>query len=696
MSTAIGTRGADGLLQDAFLATILTGATRYRRAVGFFSSDVFRAAPDGFKRLLSRKASFDLVCSPILRPEDIKAIYEGIYNPEKYRNRSHEQVIDERVSDWHHTLLSWAIAQGIITIQVAVPERDPKGAIYHEKFGIVYSAERTLVFEGSANETYAAYVRNFERVLVNEAPDGFLVSRYEDEFDKLWFDSTPTLRVLPVHDAFREGLIRAGDEMASDTSTKISEVTSMDPTREVLRRPVGLALRPYQREAINAWLQADGCGVLALATGTGKTFTALSALCELYERVGPPLVIVVVAPFIHLADQWIQEAHKFGLRPIRCAEGRSRWERIAHNAIWNANKKHSKIVSLVATNATFSSQAFTSLLANLRVRTVIIGDEVHNLGAARIRAHLPERVQLRMGLSATPTRWMDEDGTEAIRTYFGSVVKEFTIRDAIKCDPPVLSPYTYHPVPVELDPDEVDDYIAISQSLARSLVDPDSSDLSDEVLALLLRRARLLGSARNKIPKLREVIHSFKESYFNLVYCGDGSVELEAAGVHETEGLDTERQITAVTRLLGRELSMGVASYTATTGATDRQRLLTDFRNRRLQALVCIRCLDEGIDIPEVRRAFILASGTNPRQFIQRRGRLLRKSDGKEKAEIYDFIVLPPEDELAKDAPGFILMRKLLERELSRVTEFARDALNGPQAREMMLPTLRQYQLLHV
>ena len=579
---------------------------------------------------------------------------------------------------------------------MAVPEHDSKGAIYHEKFGIVYSPNRTVVFEGSANETYAAYVRNFERVLLNETPDRFLLSRYEQEFDKLWSDSTPTLRVLPVHDAFREGLIRVGDEMASNTSSTVDAVTSIDHTREILSAPVGLTLRPYQREAINAWFEADGCGVLALATGTGKTFTALSALCALYERVGSPLVIIVVAPLLHLADQWIQEAHKFGLRPIRCAEGRSRWHRIAHNAIWNANQGHSKIVSLVATNATFSSEAFKSLLDNLRVRTVIIGDEVHNLGAARIRAHLPQRVRLRMGLSATPKRWMDEDGTEAIRNYFGSVVKEFTIRDAINSDPPVLSPYTYHPVLVELDPDEADDYLAISRNLARSLVDPDRSDLSDEVLALLLRRARLLASARNKIPKLREVIHRFKESYFNLVYCGDGSVELETAGLLESEGLETERQITAITRLLGHDLSMGVATYTATTSATDRQRLLADFRMRRLQALVCIRCLDEGIDIPEVRRAFILASGTNPRQFIQRRGRLLRRSDGKERAEIYDFIVLPPSEELAKNAPGFLLMRKLLERELSRVTEFTRDALNGPQAREMLLPTLRQYQLLHV
>jgi len=696
VSTAIGTRGAEGSLRDAFLARILTGATRYRRAVGFFSSDVFRAAPDGFKRLLSKRASFDLVCSPILRPPDIKAIAEGVYNPEQYRTKSHAQVINDGAPDWHRTFLSWAIARGVITIQVAVPEPDSKGAIYHEKFGIVYSPNRTVVFEGSANETYSAYVRNFERVLLDETPDGFLLARYEREFDKLWSNSTPTLRVLPVHDAFREGLVRAGEGTASNTSSMVEVVTSIDYTREVLIPPVGLDLRPYQREAINAWFEADGCGVLALATGTGKTFTALSALCDLYERVGPPLVIIIVAPLLHLADQWIQEAHKFGLRPIRCAEGRSRWHRVAYNAIWNSNHGHTKIVSLVATNATFSSEAFKSLLDNLRVRTVIIGDEVHNLGAARIRSHLPERVRLRMGLSATPKRWMDEDGTEAIRNYFGNVVTEFTIRDAITCDPPVLSPYTYHPVLVELDPDEAEEYLAISRNLARSLVDPDRSDLSDEVLALLLRRARLLGSARNKIPRLREVIHPFKESYFNLVYCGDGSVELETAGMLKSEGVETERQITAVTRLLGHDLSMGVATYTATTSATDRQRLLAGFRTRRLQALVCIRCLDEGIDIPEVRRAFILASGTNPRQFIQRRGRLLRRSDGKEKAEIYDFIVLPPGEVSAKDAPGFPLMRKLLDRELSRVTEFTRDALNGPQAREMLLPTLRQYQLLHV
>ena len=696
MSTVIATRGAGCVLRDAFLATVLSDATRYRRAVGFFSSDVFRVAPECFKGLLSRRASFDLVCSPILRPADIEAIADGVYNPERYMNKSRGQVVSERVADWPRTLLSWAIARSVITIQVAVPEHDPRGAIYHEKFGIIYGPNRTIVFEGSANESYAAYVRNFERVLLTEAPDGLVLSRYEREFDKLWSNSTPSLRVLSVHDAFSEGLIRAGEEMTNSTPTKVSAVKSFDQACEILRPPVNLTLRSYQREAINAWFEADGRGILALATGTGKTFTALSALCDLYERVGPPLVIIVVAPLLHLADQWIQEAHKFGLRPIRCAEGRVRWQRVAHNAVWNANHRHSKIMSIVVTNATFASEAFTSLLENLRVRTVIVGDEVHNLGAARLRTHLPKRVQLRMGLSATPERWMDADGTDAIKEYFGSVVKEFTIRDAITCDPPVLSPYTYHPVLVELDEDEADTYIAISRKLARSLVDPDTSDLSDEVLALLLRRARLLGSARNKIPKLRSIMQGFKDSYFNLVYCGDGSVELEAAGILESEGKGTERQINAVTRLLGQDLTMGVATYTATTGSADRQRLLKDFRMRRLQALICIRCLDEGIDIPEVRRAFILASGTNPRQFIQRRGRLLRQADGKEKAEIFDFIVLPPSEDSARDAPGFALMRRLLERELLRVSEFATDALNGPQAREVLLPFLRQHQLLHV
>ncbi len=139
---------------------------------------------------------------------------------------------------------------------------------------------------------------------------------------------------------------------------------------------------------------------------------------------------------------------------------------------------------------------------------------------------------------------------------------------------------------------------------------------------------------------------------------------------------------------------MAVARYVADTALTRRHLLRRRFAEGELQGLVAIRCLDEGVDVPETRRAFILASSTNPRQFIQRRGRILRRSAGKGFAEIYDFIVKPSEEEIDPASPIFPTARSLFRRELGRIWEFAGLAMNGPEALQTLLPLRNKLNLL--
>ncbi|QDT16782.1 DEAD/DEAH box helicase family protein [Alienimonas californiensis] len=604
--------------------------------------------------------------------------------------------------------MEWAIAAGCLQIRVATvvpPDGRVTGAffegIYHEKLGLLARKAFVEAFEGSANETAAAYTRNYERLLFH-AP-GVATSAVEEHFERLWENATPGVSVLPLHDAFRAGLMTARNEQPTVANSVSVEDASVGATAdsvppEILRRPARFALRDYQQAAIDGWFAARGVGIYAMATGTGKTFTALCTAEELYRRAGGPLAVVIVAPYLNLVSQWLKEGRRFGLDPLECSGSRHAWKPAADATVHQLNAGTRLLATFATTNATFSGDAFQDMLDSLKVRTLLIADEVHNLGARNLRAALPERVTLRLGLSATPSRWMDQEGTAAVNRYFGSAVADVSLGDALKMRPPVLTPYKYFPILIELDDDEREEYLLLTKQLARFMADPRDENLSETALGLLLKRARLLGSASGKLPALRTALEPHRKSRFNLIYCGDGRVEIESAVSSSSLRIgdgETVRQVKAAAAMAS-ELGMTASTYTAEVSANERADVMSAFEEGTIQALVAIRCLDEGVDVPAVRRAFILASSTNPRQFIQRRGRVLRRAEGKELAEIYDFVVVPPAEAADPDSPEYRPMRGLLEREFARVAEFADLALNGPQARATLLPTLEALGLSHL
>lgn len=699
-------RGTNARLLDGFLRLHLRKATVYRRAIGFFSTSVFAAAPDEFVDFFANGGVLEAICSPVFNIEDFAALRSGLYDPDR-KPLSFDNVLRERgTRTFGETLLQWGIATGRLHIRIAAMQRASHHAIYHEKIGLLLYRDGTqIAFEGSANESQPAYVANFERIVVYRSSVNSFPNRQvhaiSNDFEQLWSNQTPGINVVSLHEAFQKKLFQIRRESAQSILINPRESTPFDMSVpvEIIKRPPRLELRHYQDSAIDAWFDNGGCGIYAMATGAGKTITAMATVEKLYQRVGAPLVIIIVAPYLNLVDQWISEAKKFGLDPINCSGTSRDWTRLVDMALYLNQSLERPILSLATTNATFSLRPFQRVLSKIRVRTLLIADEVHNLGARHLRRCLPERIQLRLGLSATPERWMDEEGTASVKKYFGRIVFRYDLKDALHGDPPALCPYAYHPVLIELDEDEKEEYLQITAQLAKYMSDPRDENLSDVALALLLKRARLVACARQKLPALRNVIAPFKGTRYNLVYCGDGRVEVESASEEATRGVDEApvlRQVHAVTQILGRELGMNVSTYTAETHRESRQELLDEFQDGNKQALVAIRCLDEGVDIPEVRRAFILASSTNPRQFIQRRGRVLRRSEGKDRADIFDFVVVPPTDDLDLGSPDFRVLRSLVAREMARVVEFARLAINGPQATGILRPLLTKLKLLHL
>ncbi len=332
------------------------------------------------------------------------------------------------------------------------------------------------------------------------------------------------------------------------------------------------------------------------------------------------------------------------------------------------------------------------LIRTLSGNVIIIGDEVHNLGAEKIRKCLPENIPFRVGLSATPERWHDKEGTEELYRYFGSLIKPiYGIAEAIRDGH--LCRYYYYPHLIELTNVEAEEYHALSKRISSlssfMSVDDDSYGEDNVLKKLLIKRARLLGKCKNKLNKIRdlakELVEKNEESKFNLFYCGDGKIE-------------DERQIELVCKILGNEVGLNIDRFTAAENLKKRQQILGRFKEGSLDGLVAIKCLDEGVDIPDIKRAYILASSTNPRQFIQRRGRVLRtsKHDKNKIAEIHDFIVIPHDIEHIKqqDVEVFNVERRLLKRELERFSEFTKTAENGPAA-ELKLRNIKKiYNLL--
>lgn len=673
---------------DEFYIPVLSNSITYKRAVGFFSSSSLINISEGISKLIYNGGKIKLIVSPKMTEEDIEAIDRG------YKSR--KEVIEDNISrnfiepktkneKERYNYLAHLIANNQLDIKIAAPRSNKVMAMYHEKIGICEDALGNIVaFTGSLNESENSFVYNFESIDVfcswKGENDRERIELKNRNFDDMWKDNTDNLVVFDFPQALKKKILEYKKNDILDEASLVWEENKKEyipEDKNLPRNPEWLKLREYQHEAINAWKENDFVGLLNMATGTGKTLTALAAVSELVKcKYDDNILIIIVCPYTHLIEQWKEDIKEFNINPIVAYSHPKykNWKRDLTAVIRRLNLGVINSACVITTNATYKSEKFQEELEYAGENVLLLIDEAHNAGAEQFSKFLLKKFRYRLALSATPERHNDENGTSSILRYFRKEVFTFTLERAISEG--YLTKYFYYPQIIYLTEEEREKYLKISKQIAKFMDSNGKLKSGKTVEMLLIKRARIIAGAENKITKLKELIKDKTDSNYNLIYCG-------ATETKENESDNLSRQITAVTKLLGNEFNMKIAKFTSEESMEERKDIINKFSNGiDLQAIVAIKCLDEGVNIPAIRNAFILASTTNPREFIQRRGRVLRKYEGKEFAYIYDFITLPRSENEIYSATSKELKSdlSLIKKELIRVREFANLAENKHRA----------------
>lgn len=640
-----------------FYVRCLREAARYRRAVGYFRSTVFLVVGPAVIEFARRGGSIQLICSPDLDYEDVDHIAIGYAQRQSGLAGSLIAQFDALLADSRTAFAARTLATLIATgcLEIKLAERKDRRGIYHEKIGIFSDQLGNEVsFKGSTNETWSGWHRsgNFESIEVFCSWRGGLeakrVEKHSAHFDRLWSQHDPDIEVSPVPATVTEYIKRFA---AAKLDQLVTEGHQRWPQR---RSPL-----EHQANAIEAWKARGRRGIFEHATGSGKTFTAIVAIRE-HLAAGNPAIVLV--PSKLLLEQWAQELRDEipDAVMLLAGAGHDRW------------KGSSRVRSMTDPDPTLGPRIVLAMMPTASMdkfrsgvqqgeHLLVVADEVHQIGSPQNSKFLQVDAGARLGLSATPQRYGDPEGTSKIFAYFGPIVPPpITLADAVAAGR--LVPYEYHPHPIHLSATEAEEWVAqtkaIQQEIARQKADETGRrPLSERAKMMLIKRARIAKKATAKVRLAVDVLaKNYAPGQSWLVYCEDGG------------------QLTDVLIAL-RECGLSPIEYHSNM-AGDRDATMDWYRSYG-GILASIRCLDEGVDIPAVSHALILASSQNPRQFIQRRGRVLRQAPGKALAVIHDAIVVPVDAEDEKEQLG------LLRAELVRSVEFANHAVNRMAAAEL-------------
>lgn len=704
-----------------FFLDALLESTSFDLGLGYFSSSGFRALSIGFAYFIKRNGQMRIIINNILSPEDKNAIERGlISDPDELIEK---KIIDDIIkleqtlsgADRHFfNCISWLIATKKLEIIAIVPRNNSIG-IAHQKFGIFQDeAGDEIAFSGSVNFSSYAMFNNIETLSCYKSWTGEHNETVRQEyfktlFEKIWNGVSQVVKIIPIEKVKTslvkmfpisniQELIEAEqkliDEQVSSTlpvslNFKLAELRSrLQPEiKEKPDFPVGNRPRNYQLEAYENWVKSNYVGFFEMATGTGKTITALNCALELYKKEGKYQILILV-PTLPLADQWISEASSFGFSNIIVANSKSKnW---VETALREINKSFIEDFSycIISTYQTFNMDKFQSIINRLDSATIFIADEAHNLGTLRSQLNYPTKFTRRIGLSATPERHFDEQGTDALLSFFNAKEKPtFSLDMQEAIDKGFLCQYYYYPKIVKLTDSELEEYKTISRRLLKYF-NKKSGGFEDNpiVTSLLLRRKRIIQKAERKLDVLRgclnEILQSHKELKYTLVYVPEGKpTEFDQ---------DDERLINEYSSVIANEYHLTQHQFIGLT--KNRSDILQRFAAGKIAVLTAMKCLDEGVDVKRTEAAIFCASTSNPRQFIQRRGRILRIHPDKKYAYIYDMIVVPDVNDKYFDDTLW-MEKNILAGELKRVYEFASMAINKYQALKTLEEVANQYDI---
>ncbi len=671
---------ADPLAEEVLIPGFRT-ADKVDCMVGFFSSEVLASLAPGLATYIAGSENgFRLIVSPWLRAEDQAAIEEGLKAPEEIAGRLIEDLIVTEDLLQRHTLkcLSWLLRTARIEIKVALM----KDALFHPKVWLFERGTELLAAHGSSNVTYAGIRKNIEQIAISRSwqdpNQRYITDKLHYEFGRLWDNKDDNCVVIGMPEAVRQRLLRTYSSETPPTEDDVRTlygraaegVEEPAPTqppsvsREEFAIPGWLRYEDgpfgHQGNAVAAWCDTGYRGVLEMATGSGKTITSMIGAHRLYER-NKPLLVVVAAPYVPLIEQWCDEIAPFGLKAINLTTAGSAAQRARELRKLKRRLRTglSDIEVVVVSHDTLCTPEFLAAVEEFDCARLLIADEAHNLGRPSFINDPPEFFQYRLALSATPIRQYDEEGTDALFGYFGPVAFRFTLEEAIgRC----LVEYDYYVHPVYLTRTEMGEWFDLTGKVKQNAWRSERGK-PDEYLAKLLRdRRALLETASGKISMLQKLLDDDDRGSLRhtLVYTSDKGPE----------------QLENVNRLLrDRNILFHQLTAEETASRDQTKRIIKSFQDGEIQVLTAKRVLDEGVNIPQIGKAFILASTTVERQWVQRRGRLLRKCSaiGKTHSIIHDLLALPPGMEEGLDSDARLLVRS----ELRRAQEFARLARNA-------------------
>lgn len=566
----------------------------------------------------------------------------------------------------------------------------------HVKKMILYDGTTHISTTGSVNFTASGLIRNSENLIVsapwNSTTEILRIEADISEFSLVFNDLHKDYHIIDsselitnikefAEDKNLEQLLKDGEDVLKEFGkyrhdieqiTQINEIESLYRINQP-KLPNSFELKDYQIEAYKNWILKGRVGMFAMATGTGKTITAINCVLNEFHKNGYYRAIICV-PGLALIEQWSQELHKFEfINQLKSSD--IAWKGRLQTKLNNIKigLQNDNFIAIITYDA-LKSKGIRKIrhLYKTELRTVLfIGDEVHNLGAPQFIKDLPFEFQFRIGLSATPHRKYDEIGSNIINSFFNIVNLKYTIEynmyNAIKNG--ILSEFNYHPVFITLEELESKSYLEKTLKLAK-YIDSETGKYRDDniiVKQLLIKRKAIVQKAKNKIVALSEIIkiigpERFKQAF---IYVSPG-YEYEYDEIEGDEKTDN-LLIDQYTKVLGKH-GLKVRQYTSK--SKERDTILEDFRNNQYDALVAIQCLDEGVDIKQTKYAIFCSSTGNPRQFIQRRGRVLRKY-GNKVAEIYDLIVVPNTKGSEYISPQVAQVElNIFRTELNRIIDF--------------------------
>lgn len=644
----------DNNIADSFLNPVLRYTKEYKRSVGFFSSSVLEITMNGIMELAKNGGKFKLIVSPQLSEEDFQAIKLGYDRRNKIITENFSLQFNEEIdilSNNSLQMLCDLIEKNILDIKIAITNNN---GIYHDKLGILKDFfGNTLVFYGSANSTYCGYRNNYEKIRIAKSwESGFneIVEEEEKEFDMLWENKNPYVEVYDYTVVAKNNIINIISKRKSKKGNEI-------------------ILRDYQEEAIKSWVNNDYKGFYIMATGTGKTWTAIFSAKKLLEKFSA--MIVIVAPYKHLIKQWAEDIKKvFDNAIIILVSSENKdWSDEIINAIVKSNYDEGKQIIIISTIKSFYIDKFDKSINKYKGDKLLIVDEAHRF--TKRDEILITKYKYMLGLSATPFSGKTEIKGKELMEFFGGQVFSLPIEEALKRG--FLVPYKYNPIIVSATEDEEENFKKYSKIITTCFKNGKCIN-KDLFTRIYKKRLRLISMSQEKQNNLNNIIKSIYEKDHFIVYCGDGHLFDDDTG-------NEVRHIESVQKILSKN-GYKSSRFTAKENIDERMKLVEHFNTGDISVLTAIRCLDEGINIPSIKSALILSSNDDYREFVQRRGRILRLYEGKEKAIIYDVIALPSRQ-----------LSKWAEIELRRYYEYAKLAENWENLKEEFFGILSSYSL---